>query len=112
MRWLVKLQFAERDAARQVELRGTEWSLGRANDNLLPSPGKTTSKHHARLLVRDGRLAIVDLKSSNGTYVNGQRISLPTVIDAKAKVYVGDVVFVVLAGPTRIDDDNLPAVRW
>jgi hypothetical protein len=32
------------------------------------------SRQHAKLYVRDGTLMVVDLNSSNGTYLNGQRI--------------------------------------
>ena len=111
-RWLVKLWFAEKGAFRHVELRGAEWTIGRAPENDIELAKKTVSKRHARLLVRDGKLAVVDLKSSNGTYVNGQQITLPIIVDAKSKLYISEVVFGLVEGPTPIADDKLPAVRW
>src|SRR5688572_24677167 len=112
-RWLVKLYFAERGGFRHVELRGHEWTIGRQPDkNDIVLDKRTVSKRHARLVVRDGKLAIVDLKSSNGTYVNGQQITLPIVVDAKTKLYISEVVFGLVDGPTPIDEDKLPAVRW
>jgi hypothetical protein len=110
-RWLVKLYFAERGRFRHVELRGTEWTIGRAPTSSIELAYKTVSKNHARLVVRDGKLLIVDVKSANGTYVNGQRVSLPRVVDPSAKLYISEVVFGLLAGPTPIDDDK-PAVTW
>ena len=61
-RWLVKLWFAERGKFRHVELRGNEWTIGRAPENDIELAKKTISKRHARLIVRDGKLAIVEPK--------------------------------------------------
>jgi pSer/pThr/pTyr-binding forkhead associated (FHA) protein len=36
------------------------------------------SRHHARFWVEDGRLMVTDLGSTNGTTVNGVRITAPT----------------------------------
>jgi hypothetical protein len=112
-RWLVKMYFADRDRFRHVELRGTEWTIGRAQGSAIELSGKTVSKNHARLTMRDGKLLIVDLKSANGTYVNGQRVSLPRVVDASQKLIISEVVFGLLEGPTALaDDDKAPAVTW
>ncbi len=50
------------------------------------------SKRHARIVVKDGKLIIVDLKSTNGTFVNGNRITSPRVVKPVDEVAIGDYV--------------------
>ena len=53
------------------------------------------STHHARVY-RDpssGQWAIEDLNSTNGTVVNQQRISQPTILPARVPVRIGATTF-------------------
>lgn len=68
------IEFVE-DAAEPVVLTAEEVSVGRSNDNDLCLSDPEVSRHHARFLHRDGGVALEDLGSSNGTFVNGTRIS-------------------------------------
>ncbi|MDP9344088.1 MAG: FHA domain-containing protein, partial [Actinomycetota bacterium] len=48
------------------------------------------SRHHARIQrTADGRLALVDLGSTNGTFVNGERISTPVLLTQGDTIQVG-----------------------
>ncbi|MFT5432132.1 MAG: pilus assembly protein CpaF [Myxococcota bacterium] len=67
-------------------------SIGRISGNDIILPKGNISKRHARVMVRDSRFIVIDLKSTNGTYVNKERISSPRVIGADDKIYVGDFV--------------------
>ena len=40
----------------------------------IDDPNRYVSRRHARLILRGGQLFIVDLGSTNGTFVNGRRI--------------------------------------
>jgi predicted component of type VI protein secretion system len=62
-------------------------TIGRAGDNTIPLTGdEFASAHHARIESgRDG-VWIVDLKSTNGTFVNGARL------DGRRKLREGDMV--------------------
>ena len=55
-------------------------------------PKGNVSKHHARLLFRDNRFIVTDLKSTNGTYVNGRKIAQATIVREGDKIYIGDFV--------------------
>jgi len=69
-----------------------EINVGRVQGNDLMLPKGNVSKHHARLLFRDGRFIVTDLKSTNGTYVNGRKISQATIVREGDKIYIGDFV--------------------
>jgi FHA domain-containing protein/uncharacterized protein DUF1707 len=49
-------------------------TLGRSSSCQLVLSDATVSRRHAALVVRDGTWRVVDLDSSNGTWVNGRRV--------------------------------------
>src|SRR3954465_6896948 len=69
-----------------------EINVGRVQGNDLMLPKGNVSKRHARLLFRDGRFIVTDLKSTNGTYVNGRKIAQATIVREGDKIYIGDFV--------------------
>lgn len=69
-----------------------EIRVGRVHGNDLMLAKGNVSKHHARLLYRDGRYVISDLESTNGTYVNGRKISQATIVREGELIHIGDFV--------------------
>jgi pSer/pThr/pTyr-binding forkhead associated (FHA) protein len=75
-----------------------ELILGREHstaDLVIPDPG--ISRRHARVLARNGAVILEDLGSSNGTYVNGHRISGPVELGTGDEVQLGDTILGVAA---------------
>ncbi|WP_459129236.1 FHA domain-containing protein [Guggenheimella bovis] len=58
-------------------------SIGRSGVNTIALPSGYLSKKHAHLFEEDGNWYINDLDSQNGTFVNGKRVTSPTVIHDK-----------------------------
>ncbi len=69
-----------------------EVTIGRVQGNDIVLPKGNVSKRHARIVLKDGKFIIVDLKSTNGTYVNGRKITSPLVIKDTDKIYIGDFI--------------------
>ena len=82
---------------RRQEFDKTEVTIGRVQGNDIILPKQNVSKRHSRIVVKDGKFIIVDLKSTNGTYVNGRKIASPMVIKETDKIYIGD--FILSAEP-------------
>jgi DNA-binding winged helix-turn-helix (wHTH) protein len=61
-----------------LPLTDGEHIAGRDADCALAIDGTTVSRRHARITVAHGAATIADLDSTNGTHVNGTRISAPT----------------------------------
>lgn len=79
-------------AERRENFDKSEINVGRVHGNDLVLPKGNVSKHHTRLLFRDGRFIVTDLKSTNGTYVNGRKIAQATIVREGDKIYIGDFV--------------------
>ncbi len=77
---------------RRLTFDKDEVSLGRIQGNDIVLPKGNISKRHARIVVKEQKFIVIDLKSTNGTYVNKERISAPRVITPKDKVYVGNFI--------------------
>ena len=75
---------------REVPLDRDEITIGRREDNLVHLPERNVSRHHARLVRRDGRLLLEDLRSANGTRVNGVRITEAVPLGEADLVQIGD----------------------
>ncbi len=76
--------------SRQESFDKTEITIGRVQGNDVILPKGNISKRHSRIVLKDGKFIIVDLKSTNGTYVNGKKITAPQVIKSTDKIYIGD----------------------
>ena len=55
-------------------------NIGRAEYNDLVLPDESVSTSHAKLQRREGVWILVDLESTNGTHVDGERIATDTPI--------------------------------
>lgn len=77
---------------RRQEFTKSEVTIGRVQGNDIILPKQNVSKRHSRVVVKDGKFIIVDLKSTNGTYVNGRKIASPMVIKQSDKIYIGDFI--------------------
>ena len=84
-------------------LAGSSVPLARSPTSRLAAPPRIpvvlddefVSSHHARVYrdTRSGQWAIEDLNSTNGTVVNQQRISRPTILPARIPVRIGATTF-------------------
>ncbi|MCR9166374.1 MAG: FHA domain-containing protein [Nannocystaceae bacterium] len=78
------------EATRSPEFAKPEVTLGRrpSNDVVLADAGASGS--HARVFVTGSALTIVDLDSTNGTFVNQRRLRGPHVLSPQDVVEIGD----------------------
>jgi CRP-like cAMP-binding protein/pSer/pThr/pTyr-binding forkhead associated (FHA) protein len=82
--------------ARQVILPvARQILIGRSDQNDLRLQDRRVSNRHARLLFEAGRYLLADLGSSNGTFVNGQRIENRAVLSEGDNLRFGDFEFVL-----------------
>lgn len=60
---------------RSYELKGEKTTIGRLEDNTFQIAEQSVSSHHCEVLLKGSDVLIKDLNSTNGTYINGEKIS-------------------------------------
>ncbi len=60
---------------RTHELKAETTSVGRVEDNVFQIPEPSVSSHHCEVLLRGNDVVVRDLNSTNGTYINGQKVT-------------------------------------
>lgn len=81
-------------AARRVPASGAPIHIGRSPECELVLRDSRASRRHARLTARNGVLVLTDLGSTNGTRVNGHRIT-EVVLGAGDRIDIGETTLVV-----------------
>ena len=82
----------------EIDLPSEQLTIGRSSESGLVIRDDYTSTHHARLMLWNDQWVIQDLDSTNGTFLDGSRVTLPT------PVPLGH------AGHDRHDELRAPAV--
>ena len=96
------------DQGTRFELDGTTFRLGRDASNAIQLHDTEVSRHHAELRRRDDEYLISDLNSSNGTFVNGQRVRQHR-LDSGDQVQVGSTLM-LYTGPSEETDEDLAQI--
>lgn len=60
---------------RSYELKVERTTVGRVSDNAFEIPEASVSSHHAEIILRGNDVVIRDLGSTNGTFINGEKIT-------------------------------------
>ena len=60
---------------RSFDLKVDKTTVGRLEDNAFQIPEQSVSSHHCELLLKGNDVIVRDLNSTNGTYINGEKIS-------------------------------------
>lgn len=60
---------------RTYDLKVEKTTVGRVSDNAFEIPEASVSSHHAEIILRGSDILIRDLGSTNGTFINGEKIT-------------------------------------
>jgi hypothetical protein len=69
--------------------------IGRSEEADIVIDDGYASEFHLRIGVQDGKVVVHDLGSTNGTYVNGRRVTVPTGVGRGDSVQIGKTIFEV-----------------
>lgn len=91
---------------------GQKLSIGRDISSDVAIVDSKVSRSHASITARDGKLFIEDHNSTNGTYINGEKLSPSTETELKigSNFSVGDST--ILVGAEAVPDENAPEISF
>ncbi|MEO8094803.1 MAG: FHA domain-containing protein [Pseudolysinimonas sp.] len=77
----------------EMDLPAEQLTIGRSSESGLVIRDDYTSTHHARLLLWNDGWVVQDLDSTNGTYLDGVRVIVPTHVPLNTPVKIGTTSF-------------------
>jgi hypothetical protein len=104
----VLVMFRSDGERRSFSLTRDVTMIGRRDDADLRIPVGDVSRKHARLIRDPDGMRIEDLGSSNGTYLNGQRVEVEAALQPGDSIQVGPVVFVLQVDGYPADEELHP----
>lgn len=82
-------------AGQSIPIPGNKFIIGRAEDCHLKPRSELISRYHCAIISEDGYVAIRDLGSKNGVFLNGERVPLESELNNGDKLTIGPLEFVV-----------------
>jgi pSer/pThr/pTyr-binding forkhead associated (FHA) protein len=79
-------------AGTSLGLSDQQITIGRANDATLVLTDDYASTRHARIFPQDGQWVVEDLGSTNGTYLDRQKVTQPTPVPIGVPIRIGKTV--------------------
>jgi EAL domain-containing protein (putative c-di-GMP-specific phosphodiesterase class I) len=105
--WLLSGQLTADQPVRSIRVEGSPFLVGRHSKSALTIPSPTVSNVHAELRIEDGSLYVKDLGSTNGTFINGERIEGEFPVASGDLLQFAEVVFRVGLDEGRYDSRTL-----
>jgi pSer/pThr/pTyr-binding forkhead associated (FHA) protein len=87
---------------REIPLTQAEFLIGRGSDCELRLHGASISRHHCLIRLGAAEVTLTDLGSSNGTYLNGLRITSQAELHHGDEIKVGEFSFWIEVGDERL----------
>jgi pSer/pThr/pTyr-binding forkhead associated (FHA) protein len=94
-----------RSGAQTINLLDGVTTVGRQDDCHLRIRSSQVSRRHCELFEKKGHLVVKDLGSSNGTYVNGEKVKEQRVLELGDELTIGQVKLRV----TKIGETSVPS---
>jgi serine phosphatase RsbU (regulator of sigma subunit) len=99
------------DTGRHFPLHQDRTTLGRNLDCAIPLTGKQVSRQHAHIYHQEGQYYLQDLGSSNGTFLNGKRLTpnAPSLLTERDTFQIGPYLFGLRQAPPPAADAEEPS---
>src|ERR1044071_8083574 len=93
---------------RSYELKVDKTTVGRVEDNTFQISDASVSSHHCEVLLRGSDVVIKDLNSTNGTFINEEKIS-ESILKPGQKLRLGQIELSLEAGDSTASVSSAPA---
>ena len=93
-------------AGKETRLQGSKFFIGRAEDCYFRPQDDSVSRHHCVVLVENGFVAVRDMGSKAGTFVNGERVRGEHELKDGDRIRVGELEFDVQVDASDGGEDS------
>ena len=94
---MIELEIQIGDTLQKLKYHGPEITIGRDPSCECPLDSGTVSANHARISFYKNQWWVEDLESTNGTFLNNERVSAPPGIAHKDQLRCGEVLLTILS---------------
>lgn len=81
---------------RRIRLTDAEMTIGRGENSSIRIASAEVSRDHCKLIAENGRVRVVDLKSRNGTFIDGRPVDGEKILNPGGLLTVGPLTFLLL----------------
>lgn len=93
--------------SREIPLRGPRMRIGRSKQNDIVIPDASLSRQHAELILETNGWVVRDLGSRNGTIRNGEKLTMPTLLEVGDTLDLGKSHLVF----GSLEDESTAAIK-
>jgi len=108
--WNMQGSLDETDIVKKIPITKFPFIIGRSKSIDMVILRSGISREHAEIISKDGRLFIRDLQSTNGTYVNKQRINTEVFLTHNTVIHFAQYDFKLVDLEHRASDDEMLTV--
>jgi pSer/pThr/pTyr-binding forkhead associated (FHA) protein len=90
---IARIIWNEGDVEKEKLVTGSGLTIGRSSQNGLMINDLAASRFHCKFLPEGQELTVIDLDSTNGTFINGKRLTGNQVVKNGDQVRIGEIVF-------------------
>jgi pSer/pThr/pTyr-binding forkhead associated (FHA) protein len=92
---VLTLTMLDAEENQRISFNTIEIGIGRSSTSEYSIPNDTVSARHARLSYHHNQWWIEDLKSTNGTFLNDERVNVPTVVVSGDELRCGQISLLI-----------------
>ena len=107
MKWALKVERGKRKGM-LISIHKSPFLIGRNGDCHLRAANPYVSHHHCELLAEDDKMIVRDCKSTNGTFINAQRVEDQVELHEGDSLKIGSLSFVVCHEDAQTDKPQAP----
>ncbi len=96
MAYVVEVTHSDTGEKRFIPIKGRMLFIGRTTANDVALNDATVSSRHARVRINKEKIELEDLKSANGVYVNGEKITRTAILEKGDTFKIGPYILKVL----------------
>lgn len=109
--WVLKFISGKYQGQEFTLHEGEEYTIGRSSDSSIVLVEDMVSRHHARVFLRGEMVRLEDMGSTNGSFVNGERVRDSDLKEGDRILFGTSIIKVVKADDQVVESGTMPRLE-